>query len=256
MGYVVQRVRLACGRLLARYLWWRLGSAAPGPLEKIGTAYGGWYCLPSGLAPGAVALCAGAGEDVSFDVLLNTRFKARVICVDPTPRAIDHVRALLDAAARAVPMPIEGGPATYALDGLDPARFEFLPVALWSADGSLRLYAPRDPGHVSHSATNLQGTREFIEVPAARIETLLAPRGIAELALLKLDIEGAEYAVIDALLAGSLRPAQLLVEFDEINQPQSPAVGTRVGRRTRALLAAGYRLVRVDGANFLFLREA
>ena len=86
-----------------------------------------------------------------------------------------------------------------------------------------------------------------------RLDTLLAERGIAELALLKLDIEGAEYAVLDALLAGGLRPAQLLVEFDELNAPQSPAVGARVGRRVRALLAEGYRLARVADANFLFV---
>jgi FkbM family methyltransferase len=256
MGYVVQRLRLGYGRLVARWLWWRLGGTAPGPVAKIGTDYGGWYCMTGALAPGGVALCAGAGEDVSFDVLLNARFGLRVICVDPTPRAIVHVRALLDAAATGTSMPIEGGPASYALAGFDSARFEFVPVALWSADGSLRLYAPRDSRHVSHSATNLQHTTEFIDVPAARLESLLAARSIAGLALLKLDIEGAEYAVIDALLAGPLRPAQLMIEFDELNQPQSFGAGARVARRVRALLATGYRLVHVDGANFLFMRAA
>ena len=253
MDYVIRRLQLAYGRLVARWLWWRLGRRVPGGIEKIGTDYGGWHCLPGAFTPGMVALCAGAGEDVSFDVLLNARHGLRVLCVDPTPRAVAHVRGLLAAAARGATVPVEGGPANYALGGFDAARFEFLPVALWSSDGGLRLYAPRDPAHVSHSAANLQHTTEFIEVPAVRIDTVLAERGIAELALLKLEIEGAEYAVLDALLAGSLRPAQLLVEFDELNAPQSPAVGARVGRRVRALLAAGYRLARVADANFLFV---
>jgi len=254
MGYVIRRLRLAYGRLAAHWLWWRHGRRAPGAIEKIGTDYGGWHCVPGAFTPGAVALCAGAGEDVSFDVLLNARHGLRVICVDPTPRAIAHVRGLLAAAARGATVPIEDGPASYALAGFHAARFEFLPVALWSADGTLRLYVPRDPAHVSHSAANLQHTTEFIEVPAMRLETLLGDRSIADLALLKLDIEGAEYAVLDALLAGGLRPAQLLVEFDELNAPQSPAVGARVGRRVRALRAAGYRLARVADANFLFVR--
>lgn len=254
MGYVARRLRLSYGRLVARWLWWRLGSRAPGAIEKLGTDYGGWHCLPGTLAPGMAALCAGAGEDVSFDVLLNARLGLRVICVDPTPRAIAHVHGLLAGVARGTAVAIENGPARYDLRGFDATRFEFLPVALWSADGSLRLYAPRDPAHVSHSAANLQQTRGFIEVPAARLESLLAAREIAELALLKLDIEGAEYAVLDALLGGCVRPRQLLVEFDELNQPQSPTVGTRVGGRIRALLAAGYRLVHVADANFLFVR--
>ena len=35
-----------------------------------------------------------AGEDASFDVEFTTRFKARIIIVDPTPRAIDHFEAI------------------------------------------------------------------------------------------------------------------------------------------------------------------
>jgi len=255
MGYVSERLRLAGGRLVARYLWWRLGSRPTAAIEKIGTAYGGWYCAPACLAPDGLAVCAGAGEDVSFDVLLNTRFGLRVVCVDPTPRAVAHVRTLLDAAARGATIPIADGPPRYALEGFDTTRFEFLPVALWSTDGSLRLFAPRDPRHVSHSAANLQHTTEFIEVPALRLESLLAARGETRLTLLKLDIEGAEYAVLDDLLAGPLRPAQLLIEFDELNAPQSVAMGVRVARRVRALLSAGYRLVHVEHTNFLFIHD-
>jgi hypothetical protein len=43
------------------------------------------------------------------DVLSLERFGMRVLCVDPTPRAISHVAGLLDAAATGRPYAVEGG---------------------------------------------------------------------------------------------------------------------------------------------------
>ena len=249
------RLRYALGRLLQPLLAAVFRDRSAAPLERFGTRYGGWWCSPGLLGPREVALCAGAGEDVSFDVALNARFGMRVLCVDPTPRAIAHVEGLLEAARAGRRYAIEGGTEHYALDGFDPARFEAIGAALWREDGSLRLYAPRNPAHVSHSALNLQRTSAHIDVPARRLSTLLAERGIVQPALLKLDIEGAEYAVLDDLLAGSSRPAQILVEFDELHLPLSPLALLRIGRRIRGLRAAGYSLVGTERAHFVFVRR-
>jgi len=251
----VSRLRYGLGRLLQvvlRALYLERGRL---PLERLGTRYGGWWCGASLLAPGQVALCAGAGEDVSFDVALNARFGLRVLCVDPTPRAVTHVAGLLEAAAAGRPHPVDGGPGTYELAGFDAARFEPVAAALWNQDGTLRLYAPRDPAHVSHSALNLQHTARYIEVPARRVTSLLAERGVRDLAVCKLDIEGAEYAVLDDLLASAVRPWQLLVEFDELHSPLSPLALTRVAGRIRGLRAAGYALVAAEQCNFVFVRR-
>jgi FkbM family methyltransferase len=252
----LSRLRHALGRVFQLLLAAVYRERAVVPLERLGTHYGGWWCSPGMLGPRQVALCAGAGEDVSFDVALNAKFGMRVLCVDPTPRAISHVAGLLDAAATGSSYAVEGGSERYVLEGFDPGRFDAIPAALWGQDGSLRLYAPQDPAHVSHSALNLQHTTEHIDVPARRMSTLLAERGIDRLALLKLDIEGAEYAVLDEMLDGGVRPAQVLVEFDELHLPLSPLAVLRVGRRVRRLRAAGYALVATERANFVFARLA
>jgi len=228
----------------------------PVALGRFGTFYGGWPCVPRLLRPGRVALCAGAGEDVSFDVALDARLGMRVLCVDPTPRALAHVRGLLDAAGAGRPYKIVGGSEAYDLRGFDPARFEMIGAALWREDGTLKLFAPKNPAHVSHSALNLQHTSGYIEVPARRVSTLLAERGVTELALLKLDIEGAEYAVLDDLVASGVRPTQVLIEFDELHSPLSPLALFRIGQRIRALRAAGYALVATERSNFVFVRRA
>lgn len=252
----MRRLRHALGRVIQLLLAAVYKDRDVLPLERFGTRYGGWWCSPSMLGPRQVALCAGAGEDVSFDVALNARFGMRVLCVDPTPRAISHVAGLLDAAATGQPYAVEGGAERYVLEGFDPGRFDAIAAALWNTDGSLRLYAPQDPTHVSHSALNLQHTTEHIDVPARCMSTLLAERGIDRLALLKLDIEGAEYAVIDEMLDGGVRPTQVLVEFDELHLPLSPLAVLRVGRRVRRLREAGYALVMTERANFVFARRA
>lgn len=251
----MSRLRHGFGRLLQWLLRAKHAEAVGVPLDRIGTRYGGWWCCTRLLQPGQLALCAGAGEDVSFDVALNARHGMSVLCVDPTPRAVAHVNGLLEAAAAGRPYTVAGSGERYDLSGFEPARFDLVARALWRADGRLRLYAPQDPAHVSHSALNLQHTDRHIEVPAERLATMLAERGIAELALLKLDIEGAEYAVLDDLLAGDVRPVQLLVEFDELHLPLGPSALVRVGRRIRALQRAGYALVVTEGANFVFLRR-
>jgi hypothetical protein len=52
-----------------------------------------------------------------------------------------------------------------------------------------------------------------IEVPAYSLSTIVDRLGHDRIDLLKMDIEGAEYEVLDGLLASPVLPTQLLVEF-------------------------------------------
>jgi hypothetical protein len=66
------------------------------------------------------------------------------------------------------------------------------------------------------------------------------------------DIEGAEYRVLDNLLRRKLRVRQVLVEFHHQMLP-----GVRRSQSVRAILkmvAAGYKLLDQSGGNHTFLR--
>jgi hypothetical protein len=70
--------------------------------------------------------------------------------------------------------------------------------------------------------------------------------------VIKMDIEGAEYAVLSDLLVSGLRPAQILVEFHH----RWREVGARRTRQALQLLArSGYRIADVseNGMEFVFL---
>jgi FkbM family methyltransferase len=255
--YLWPRVKLAFGRAMAMLTSLALLRRDETlPLVRIGTEYGGWYCCRTLLGAGRTAMCCGAGEDISFDVALNARWSMRIICVDPTPRSVVHVEALLSASRDRRPMLIEAGPAIYDLSGFRPEDFTFCPRAVWSSDGTLELFAPRNPVNVSYSAVNLQHTSDAIRVRSSSVHSLLAEFGVERISLLKLDIEGAEYEVLRSMLADGVRPEQLLVEFDQVNQPLTPWFWVELLRVIRELRCAGYRLVFRERANYLFVLSA
>ncbi len=153
-------------------------------------------------------------------------------------------------------MLIEAGPLYYDLTGFRTADFTFLARAVWSQDGSLELFAPKDPAHVSYSAVNLQRTTDKIQVRSSTVRSILKELGVARLSLLKLDIEGAEYEVLRAMLAAGILPEQLLVEFDQVNQPLTPLFWLELMRSIRNLRDAGYRLVHRERANYTFVLKS
>lgn len=190
---------------------------------RLGSGYGGWIVPDDLLGPGALCVTAGVGEDTTFDEALLDR-GCRVHAVDPTPRALAHVQSR------------EYGDA-----------FTMHPVGLWNEDTELRFYAPSDPSHVSHSVVNLQRTSDYFIARVVRLGTLLDAIGVEHVDLLKLDIEGAEFPVLEDLLDGGLRPTVLCVEFDQ------PATLREMLGALRRLRATGYRLLARDDWNFTLL---
>ena len=230
-------------------------------LRRIGTEYGGWTFVDRPELRGSTVVCAGAGEDISFDIGFAREFDGTVIVVDPTPRAVLHVegvmRRLRDRAPRSAEFNDTGKQdvGAYDLTGLVEDQIFLDKRAVWETNGTLEFFVPQNPEHVSHSAVNLHGTHEFIEVDAVTLGELLTTHGITTLPLLKLDIEGAEIEVIDQMLGEGIRPDQVLVEFDELNAP-SLAGKKRVRRCYERLIAEGYDLVHFDGsADCLFVRK-
>jgi len=226
------------------------------PLRRVGTSYGGWVVPESSLLAGKTAVCVGAGEDISFDVALN-RMGLRVFTVDPTPRAAAHVRQVLAAAASGVPVSIDNSPTEhYDLQGFDAGRFTFLELGLSDKNSTLRFWAPKNAKHVSHSLVNLQHTDKFFEARCVRLQDLCADQGIEAIEILKLDVEGAEYAVLADLLAGQLRPRVVCIEFDEGCNPQDGGYLQRIADAAGQMKQGGYRLVHIDSWNFTFVLGA
>ncbi|BEP12756.1 hypothetical protein acdb102_10670 [Acidothermaceae bacterium B102] len=195
------------------------------PLVRLGSAYGGWWVPESLLRKDVVAYCAGAGEDITFDLAL-LEHGLRVTTFDPTPRAIAYVSAVAPSS---------------------PA-YRFEPVGWWDSTTELRFYAPQNAAHVSHSAVNLQGTQDFFTAPVETVHAIAQRLGDEQVHLIKMDVEGAEYRVIKSLLESGPLPDVLCVEFDQ------PAPVGRTVAASRSLAGVGYELVRLEGFNATFVR--
>jgi FkbM family methyltransferase len=231
-----------------------------GPLIRLGSEYGGWTLRDDPSLNSAVVVSGGLGEDASFDVELAKRFGATLIMVDPTPRAIAHYAALMEGLGRSRSQDyVPGGNqpvAAYPLDGVCAEQLVLVARALWTEEGTLKFFQPENPANVSHSISNFQnryaGDTPAIEVESMTLAALMQQFGLAELPLLKLDIEGAEVEVLADMLDRRIHPAQLLVEFDELSLRTRRAL-TRWQAIDKRLRQAGYRCGYFDGRScFLY----
>lgn len=202
------------------------------PTARIGTEYGGWSVCPSGLGPDSVVYSAGIGTDISFDLALIERYGVTVHAFDPTPGSI----AWLEAQQL-------------------PSRFRWQPVGLAAYDGQASFFPPDNPGFISHTMLPRETARDkAIRVDVRRVSTLMRELGHARVAALKMDIEGAEYDVVDDILTSGVEVDQLLIEFHH----RFPGVGIERTRQTvTKLTAAGYRIFsRSDtGEEYGFIRR-
>lgn len=229
---------------------------------RLGTEYGGWWFDPSLPLDGGLVVSASAGEDISFDIAIASTCGVDVLIVDPTPRAVAHVEAVLSRPRKPATTPFVDGDQqpveAYDLEHVRSGQVILAAVALWSEDRELSFHPPLDPEHVSHSVEDWRRTPSDtspppITVPGRRLSTLLDPDDLTRLAILKLDIEEAEVEVLDDILSEGICPPQILVEFDQLQNPTA-ASRARVRQALGQLDSAGYRLIRREGLNYSFVR--
>jgi len=179
-------------------------------LERIGTEYGGYCLAPSLMKPDAVVYSAGIGEDISFDQSLIEMFGVEIEAFDPTPKVKEWL-------------------ASQAL----PEQFHFHAMGIADADGEAVFHLPPRKDWVSHSMISArQYSRETASFPVMRLATAMARLGHSRIDVLKMDIEGAEYGVIEDLVRTQIPVAQLLVEFHH----RLSSFGTDDTRRAISLL--------------------
>jgi FkbM family methyltransferase len=144
---------------------------------------------------------------------------------------------------------IEAKVIEWAATLVTPPEFTFLPYGLWSEDTTMRFYAPARESDASFSIDNIQGTTDYFEGDCRTVESIMAMCGHTRLDLIKLDIEGAEGPVVDAMLASEIRPTVIAVEFD---LPEFP---WKTRARIRRICDAGYDVASVEDRNYVFVHR-
>lgn len=184
-----------------------------------------WTFISDSLGSESVVYSLGVGDNVEFDLDLIERFGVTVFAFDPTPFATEWV-------------------ATQTL----PEKFVFRPWAASGSDGTLRLYRRVSKrgkrARVMWTAEADAGdTGDHIDSPAYTVKSIMEKLDHQRVDLLKMDVEGAEYDIIDGLKGADDPPRQLLVEFHH----RFPGIGkARTAESIRLLRSIGYKIFDVS----------
>jgi len=175
-----------------------------------------------------VVLSFGLGEDITFDIEMMKNFNCKVYGFDPTPKSINYVESL-------------------KLD----ENFRLVKCALSDTCGVLKFNLPENENNVSGSLEEMS-SRNIIEVECKDLKTICNELEIENIDILKMDIEGSEYKVIENMIKNKIYPNQLLIEYHHFFDIISIE---KTKKSIKLLLDNGYDLFHIDGYNYHFIKK-
>lgn len=163
--------------------------------EWYGNSYGGFYINPKLLSAKSVVYSFGIGKDVSFDKMCIKKHKCNVFGFDPTPKSINYVK-----------------------NNFFSSLFVFFDFGIsHDTSGFVNFYLPKNPKAVSGSLknTDVVNKENFIEVKMKTFTDITKQLNHQHIDVLKMDIEGAEYEVLENIINSDITIDQILVEFHD-----------------------------------------
>ena len=152
----------------------------------------GWVVDYSKLNSESIVYSVGVGSNIDFDLALIDEIGLDVHAFDPTPRSIEWVKK----------------------QSL-PEKFKFLPLGLGSSDGEMEFFPPSRESSTHFSPVDRYSDKnvQTVKAPVRTLKSICKELNHTVIDLLKMDIEGAEYEVIDTLQQQDIAVNQILIEF-------------------------------------------
>ena len=160
--------------------------------EWYGNNYGGFYICPEILNSKSIIYSFGIGEDISFDKTVIDKHGCTVYGFDPTPKSINWIK-----------------------NQKLPVKFKFFEYGISTKNEMVNFYLPKNPNYVSGSII-VHKNIEFmnkVSVPMKCLTEITKKLGHQHIDVLKMDIEGSEYDVIENILNSPVTINQILMEF-------------------------------------------
>ena len=188
-------------------------------MESLGTKYGGWSIpLDDKLDKNSIIYSGGVGEDMSFDLKLEDKYRCKIFLIDPTKRAIKHyeeVKEFYNTKINNFSGNIQSD-YLYNIIDLDPDfnNYTYINKGLYREKTKLKFYKQTNPNYVSQSLVNNMYGNDYDEVEVDSIKNIMKTYNHSKIDLLKLDIEGSEIDVLNNMLDDEIYPKYLCIEFD------------------------------------------
>ena len=210
-----------------RRIWDQLWTRSNENLTVLGTA-SPWTIKSELLPVDAVVILGGVGKDVSFERDLAEKYGCKVFLFDPSPTGL----------------------ATMSMPQNQHERMVFFPLGLAADFGTLEFSLPQNPEEGSFTLQRAAVKTGVTEFQCTTLSGFAKAEGLQRIDILKLDIEGFEYAVLKDVLASGPPITQICVEFHHF------MAGIGIWRTLACmwrLRRNGYRLVSKNMCDYLFV---
>jgi FkbM family methyltransferase len=183
------------------------------PKLLLGSDGRGFAVVPDLMLRSSIVYAFGVGVDADFELEMIGRFGCTLHVFEPRPRHLHWIR----------------------MQSLPP-QISVHPMGLSDRDGVMT-YGPIESAGNGHGRRNQ--THLSSEYQVRRLPTLMKQFGHPHVDVLKLELEGAEYLATHSLITSSVRPTQILIEFQHGPRPFSVARAERVLMQLNQI---GYRI--------------
>tara|TARA_B100001769_G_scaffold183661_1_gene145317 strand:+ start:16930 stop:17619 length:690 start_codon:yes stop_codon:yes gene_type:complete len=226
-------------------------------MESLGTKYGGWSIpLDDKLDKNSIIYSGGVGEDMSFDLKLEDKYRCKIFLIDPTKRAIKHyeeVKEFYNTKINNFSGNIQSD-YLYNIIDLDPDfnNYTYINKGLYREKTKLKFYKQTNPNYVSQSLVNNMYGNDYDEVEVDSIKNIMKTYNHSKIDLLKLDIEGSEIDVLNNMLDDEIYPKYLCIEFDLLLKNKDPNKLTQ--KLVKRLEENNYKILENKNLNITFER--
>lgn len=188
-----------------------------------------WFVDTTILDQSSIIYSGGVGNDISFELDLTNKFGCNVLLFDPS----------------------ETGLKTMNRKESQHKRLIFFPVGLDKKDSVVKFSKPENS--IEGSFTILRDIqKDFVEFSCRSMYSLTKEFKHNVVDLLKIDIEGFEYGVIDDILENKIEVKQICVEFHHFFKeiPRSKTYKT-----IKQLKSNGYVLIHKHRSDYTFIKK-
>jgi len=202
------------------------------PVETYGNKGVDWSVDPRNIDENSIVYSFGVGDDISFDLSLINKYDLHIFAFDPTPKSVDWI-----------------------MSQKLPKQFVLKNIGLADYDGKAKFNPPENPNHISATMLERPETKnDSYKVDVKTLASIMGELNHTHIDILKMDIEGMEYRVIDNLIETNIFPSQILIEFHH----RFKNVGIRKTIRTvKKIRKAGYKVFHISktGEEIAFIKE-
>lgn len=189
-----------------------------------------WAITRNSLDAGSFIISAGVGQSITFEDALVARFDATVILLDPSPTGLNTIQARESMR-----------------------NLTFLPIGLARQSGTHRFVPPERPEEGSFRKAQ-DGDGPLFRCTS--VADLLKVHNRHKIDLLKIDVEGCEYEILESILDSRIEVDQICVEIHHNRViPIDKTVLQAALLILRLVAQGGYRIIYNKNMDFTFANK-